>query len=145
MRLDHRGEHVAHGERLAAAGKPVGNGENSAEIVGGVAPLRGEPGIVEVEPPYHRADVEGGLHRIQLEARAGDARALGDRGSRNEGPEKLGARGILERLQAAAERVHEAQPRGVVGFRAPYLVLADVIGDVDEDLVRPGPDIGNRR
>src|SRR5206468_5475243 len=61
----------------------------------------------------------------------------------NNRTQQLGARGILERLQAAAERVDEAQPRGVVGFRAPYLVLADVIGDVDEDLVRPGPDIGN--
>ncbi len=145
VRLDHRGEHVAHDDRSAVAGQPVCDRENSAEVVRGVAPLRGEPGIVEIEPADGRADAEGRLHRVQLEARAGDARALGDRRSRNERPEKLGARGIIEGLQAASERVHQAQPRGVVGFRAFYFIFADIVGDVDEDLVRFGPDIGNGR
>src|SRR5712671_617583 len=143
--LDHRGEDVADGEGRAVARKPVRDRENSTEVVRGVAPLGGVPGIVEIEPADRRADVEGRLHRIQLEARAGDAGAVLNDGARGERPEELGAGGVLQRLQAAAERVHQAQPRGVVGLGAFYFALADVIGDVNEDLVRFGPDIGNRR
>lgn len=67
--LDHGGEDVAHGERLAAdgdgvAGEPVGGGEDAAEVVGGVTPLGREPGVVEVEPADHGADVEGSLDGV---------------------------------------------------------------------------------
>jgi hypothetical protein len=108
-------------------------------------PLGSEPGIVEVEPADHGADVERRLHRIELEARAGDARAVLNDGARDQRPEKLGARGIFERLQAAAQRVHQAETRRAVGLGAFDLVLAYVVRDVDEDFVRLGPDIGNGR
>ena len=39
------------------------------------------------------------------------------------GPEQLGARGILERLEAAAQRIHQAVARRVVGFLALDLEL----------------------
>src|SRR5204863_2236142 len=51
--LDHRGEHVAHDERSAVARKPIGRGENCAEIVGRAAPLRSEPGRA---PPPRQSD-----------------------------------------------------------------------------------------
>ena len=141
--LDHGGEDVAHGERRLAvgdcgAGEPVGDGEDGAEIVGGVAPLGGEPGVVEVEPADDGADVEGGLHGVELVAGAGDARAVGDDGAGDDGAEELGAGGIFEGFKAAAERVDEAVLRGGVGEVAFDLVVERVVGDVGEDFVGGG-------
>ena len=61
--LDHRRQHIAHRARRFAAGdggtrEPIRGGQNGAQVVGGVAPLRGEPSIVEVEPANQGADVE---------------------------------------------------------------------------------------
>jgi hypothetical protein len=80
VRLDHRAQHVADRQRLRAAGKiasrqVVGHGEDAAEIVGRVAPFGREPGVVEVQPADHAADVEGRRHRVELVARARHARA----------------------------------------------------------------------
>jgi hypothetical protein len=60
------------------------------------------------------------------------------------GPRSFVHAGILERLEAAAQRVDEAVARRVVGERARDLLLADVIGDVDEDLVGLGADVADR-
>src|SRR4030067_518707 len=66
-------------------------------------------------------------------------------GSGNDGAEELGAGGVGERLQAAAERVHQAQPRGVVGLGALDVELGGVIGDVHQDLVRFRAHVGTVR
>src|SRR5262245_49322968 len=72
VRLDHRGQHIAHHQRGSSA-RDVGatdivsNRENSSKIVGRMSPLSGEPGVVEIEPANHAADVPGSLHRIELE------------------------------------------------------------------------------
>ena len=73
-----------------------------------MAPFGGEPGVVEVEPANHGADVEGGLHGIELIACAGHARAVGNDRAGHNGAEKLGAGGIFERFEAAAQRVDQA-------------------------------------
>ena len=80
--LDHGGQHVAHGQRRlaarhAAAADEIGHGEDGAQVVGRMAPLGGQPGIVEVEPAHQRADVEGGLLRVEHERRAGHAAPCG--------------------------------------------------------------------
>ena len=93
---------------MARAREPVGDGEDAAEIVGGMAPLGGQPGVVEVEPADHGADVEGGLHGVELIAGAGHARAVGHDGAGDDGAEELGAGGIFEGFKAAAERVDQA-------------------------------------
>ncbi|CAB3773046.1 hypothetical protein LMG29739_06363 [Paraburkholderia solisilvae] len=72
VRLDHADQDVFHRQRLFArcdgvARQPVGGGENAAEVIGRMAPFGGEPGVVEVEPADHRADIERGLDRIELE------------------------------------------------------------------------------
>ncbi len=129
-------EDVAHGEgRLAVAGEPVGGGEDAAEVVGGVAPLGGEPGVVEVEPADEGADVEGCLDGVELVGGAGDAGAVGDDGAGNDRSEELGAGGVFEGFEAAAEGVDEAVAGGVEGEGAGEVVVEDVVGDVDEDLV----------
>ena len=61
------------------------------------------------------ADVEGGLHRVELVAGAGDARAVGDDGAGDDGAEELGTGRIFESFEAAAERVDEAVLGGGVG------------------------------
>ncbi len=57
--LDGGGQHVLDGEGLLAVGDvgaadPVGDREDGANVVRGVAPLGGEPGVVEVEPSDER-------------------------------------------------------------------------------------------
>jgi hypothetical protein len=71
------------------AGKPIGNGKNAAQIVRGVAPLGGQPGVVEVEPANHGADVERSLHRIELKSRAGHLGAVGTMVPGTMGPSSL--------------------------------------------------------
>ena len=75
VRLDHGHEHVAHRQRFAPAREVVRHGEDRTEVVGRVAPLGGEPGVVEVEPAHRRADVEGGLDRVQFKGSSRDPRA----------------------------------------------------------------------
>src|SRR3989454_8922191 len=42
-----------------------------------VAPLGGEPGVVEIEPADHGADIERRLHRVELVARSRHLRPVG--------------------------------------------------------------------
>ena len=138
--LDHGGEDVAHGEGWLAggdggAGEPVGDGEDGAEVVGGVAPLGGEPGVVEVEPADHGADVEGGLDGVELVVGAGDAGAVGDGGAGDDGAEELGAGGEVEGLEAAAEGVDEAVRVRWRRRVAGDVVVEGVVDDVDEEVV----------
>ena len=104
----------ARGDR--GARQPVGRREDAAEVVRRVAPLGGEPRVVEVEPADHRADVERGLHRIELERRARHLRPVRHDGARDDRPEELRARRIGKRLEAAAQRVDQAVARAC---RAP--------------------------
>src|SRR5690606_5981686 len=80
MRLNHGNENVADRQRLVSfgnreTGKVIGNGEDAAEVVRWVAPFGSKPSVVEVEPTDHRADVEGGLDRLQFKRGAGNAGA----------------------------------------------------------------------
>jgi hypothetical protein len=100
---------------VAVASEVVGDGEDGAEVVGGVAPLGGEPGVVVVEPADDGADVEGGLDGVEFVGGAGNACAVRHREAGDEGAEKLGAGGEVEGLEAAAEGVEEAVAGGLVG------------------------------
>jgi hypothetical protein len=108
-----------------------------------VAPLGGEPGVVEVEPPDDGADVEGGGDGIELVGGAGYAGAVLDRGAGDDGPEELGAGRVGEGHDAAGQRVGEAPAGGVVGLGAGDLGVQRVVGEVGEELVRDGADVGN--
>ena len=138
--LDHRGQDVAHGERRLARGnritrQPVGGRENAAEVVRWMTPLGRQPRVVEVEPADHRADVERGLHRIELIRRARHLGAVRDDGSRDDRSHQLGASGVTERLEAAAERIEQTIARGFVRFFAVDAITRHVIGDVDQHLI----------
>ncbi len=116
VRLDHRRQHRAHSQRRVAsgysrAGEPVGDREDAAQVVRRVAPFGGQPGVVEVEPANHCADVEGSLNRVKLKRRAGNLRTVGHHGSGHDRAEQLGAGGILERLETAAEGIDQAVAR----------------------------------
>ena len=140
VRLDRGVEHVAHGQLLAAvaqrlAAEPVGNREDRAEVVGGVAPLGRQPGVVEVEPAHQRADVEGGLDRVEFERRARHQRAARQGRAGHDRPEVLDATFELHRQHRAGQRVEQHVARGVVGLLRVDLVVDDVVGDVDHRLV----------
>src|SRR5262249_20918924 len=116
-----------------------------AQVVGRMSPFGGEPRVVEVEPADDRAEVEGGLDGIELERGAGDLRAVRDDRAGDDRTEELRACRKAQRLEAAAERVHEAIARGVERLLRGDLVRADVVDDVDQDLVRIRPDVADVR
>ena len=143
VRLNQGEQDLAHRERRFAfarcvSAEVIGDGKDAAEIIGGMTPLRSEPGIVEVEPAHHRADIEGGLNRIKFIASARNARALfRHRGSRHEGAEQLGAGGIGEREQGAAEAVHQAESGRMEGFRARDAIHRErIVRDLLQERVR---------
>src|SRR5690606_7371312 len=79
--LDHRREHVTHDKwrlsgRDIALGQVVSHGEDAAEVVGRVAPLGSEPGVIVIEPADDAADVPGGLHRVEPKLRPWHAGAM---------------------------------------------------------------------
>ena len=118
---------------------PVGDCEDGAEIVGRVAPLGREPGVVEIEPADQRADVERGLHRIEFMRRAGYACTVRHQRARHERAEQARAGGILQRFKAAAQRVEQALLRGVESKFAVDAVVAHVVDDVDQHRIRIRP------
>ena len=121
--LDHGLKDVLDGEDLATsqvtAGlvgsvHPVGDGEDGAQVVGGVTPLGGQPAVVEVEPADHRTNVEGGVDGVQLEGGSGDLGTVGDDGAGDDGAKQLGALLEPKTLETAAESVEEDPSCGVV-------------------------------
>ena len=100
-----------------------------------MAPFGREPGVVEVEPAHQRADVEGGLDRIEFERGARHQRAARQRRAGDDRPEVLDAAFELHRQHRAGQRVEQHVARGVVGLLRIDLVVDDVVGDVDHRLV----------
>ncbi len=151
--LDHPAEHVANDGWLPAlhdrlARQIVGDRENAAQIVGRMAPLRGEPRIVEVEPADHRPDVESGLHRVQFERCARHTRATRHYRARHDRSQQPGACRVLERLKAACQRVHQAKAGSVMSLGAADRVAVGIFRNRHEDRVRirtlRGFDVGRR-
>src|SRR2546422_8545534 len=54
---------------LLVSRQPIRDRQDRAEVIRRVAPLGGEPGVVEIEPADHGADIERRLHRVELVAR----------------------------------------------------------------------------
>lgn len=120
--LDHGLEDIADLEDLAiaqvttgtvGAGDPVGDGEDTTQVVGGVTPLSGEPAVVVVQPTDHGTDVEGAIDGVQLVGGTGDAGSVGDDGALNNGAEELGALLEFESLETTAQGVQEDETSGV--------------------------------
>ena len=138
VRLDHSREHIAHRDRLAGAREVVGHGENSAQIIRRVAPLRRQPRVIEVEPANHGADVEGRVDGIEFVGGAGNARAVGEGGARNHGPHQFRAGRIFQRLEAAGQSIHEAVAGGLIGELAVDPEAQSVVGDRRQDVIGRG-------
>jgi hypothetical protein len=120
--LDHGLEDIADLEDLAiaqvtagtvGAGDPVGDGEDTTQVVGGVTPLSSEPAVIVIEPTDHGTDVEGAIDGVQLVGGTGDAGSVRDDGALNNGAEKLGALLELKSLETTAQGVQEDETGGV--------------------------------
>ncbi len=148
VRLDHAREHVAHGERRLARGRGV-----AREPVGG---QRMPPRLSEGWP--HSAASQVSLKSSQriiapmLNAACTGSSWNGVPGTfapcgtivpGTIGPSSLVQAGILQRLEAAAQRVHQAVARGLVGLPRGDLVFAGVVDDVDQDAVGIGADVAD--
>ena len=148
VRLDDGGEHRAHGERRLAGGhgvaaEPVGRGQNAAQVVAGMAPLRRQPGVIEVQPANQRADVEGRLHRVKLKLGARNLGAVGNHRALDDGAEQLAGSRVFERFQAAAQGVDQDVARRVVGKLGLDRVVERVVDDIDDNLVPFGADVAD--
>jgi hypothetical protein len=146
VRLDHGREHVAHGQwRLArgdgVARAPIGGSKNGTDVVGRVPPFRRQPAVVEIEPADHGADIEGGLHGIELELRARHPGAIRYDRSRHDGSQELPAGGIAQRRKRAAKRINETMACRLIGERARDLISEHIIGDIGKNTIRLRSDI----
>ena len=145
VRLDGRGQDIAHREQLAAfrtrlAAQVIGNGEDATQVIGGMAPLSREPGVVEVEPAIHGADIERRHDGLEFVRRAGDAGTARQRRAGHDGAHELGAGRVVECLEAAGQGIQQAVVGGLERKIGIDLVVADVVGDVGEGLVPVGTD-----
>src|ERR1051326_3664078 len=100
MGLDGSGQNVAHFERSfafrrGAARTVIGYRQNRTEVVRGVAPFGGKPGIVIIEPADSTADIKSGFDRVELKRSPRNARTVGDNSARYGGAKVAPARGIL--------------------------------------------------
>ena len=128
VRLDHRGQDTSfilngvwlRDSQSAVARMPPRLSEGD--------PIGREPGVVEIEPADHRAEVPGRLHRVELELGPGHLGAARRHGLQVDQPEQL-VRQVFQRLEAAAQRVHQAVARGVVRLLAGDQELGRVIRD----------------
>ncbi len=75
--------------RRRRAREPIGDGKNAAQIVRRMAPLGSKPGIVEIEPADHRANIESRLDGVELEEVPGTLGAIGHDGAGTIGPSSL--------------------------------------------------------
>src|SRR5512135_808122 len=100
-----------------------------------MAPFRGQPCVVEVEPADHRAYIEGRLHRVQLKLGTRYLCAVRHDRTVDNWAEKFRTGRIAQGLKAAAEAVHKTAAGRIEGFTGVYFVVADIIGDVHHDLV----------
>lgn len=66
---------------LVGTGKPICYSEDTAKVVGGMAPFCGEPAVVVVEPSDSSADVEGTPNGVELVRGSGDFGAVGNDGA----------------------------------------------------------------
>ncbi|MNH28844.1 hypothetical protein D3C79_890370 [compost metagenome] len=135
MGHDHRLKHHAHAQGRFAIGhtflrEVIGHGQDAAEVVRGMPPLGGQPGVVVVEPTDDTTDVPSGLDRVQAVAGTRHPRAERHHGPFHQWPQVLGTFGEAQRQQAAAQGIHQAVARRVQRLRRFGLEAQDVISDV---------------
>ena len=139
---DHRGvEDIGDGHRLPRSREVIGDGEDRAEVVGGMPPLRREPRIVVVEPADQRSGLEGRLHRVELVRRRRDTGAVRHDGAGHDRAQQ-GSAGLVRRGECgAAERVREHEPRGAERRFREVARLERVACELDEQRVGLRPEV----
>ena len=140
MRLDHRGQYVAHGQRIFAFGEVaarnvIGHGKDRTKVVRRMTPFGCQPGVVEVEVADQHAQVERGLGGLQFMAGARHTGPALHLRAGHHRPQQARAARELHRQHGAGEAVHQAVAGGGIGLVAVDLVVADVIRDILHDLV----------
>ena len=138
VRLDHGGQDVAESYcRLALLTvEIVRDRKNTAKVVGGMSPLGCEPGVIEIEPPNYRSDIERCRYRIELERFTGDPRAAGELSAGYNRAEQLLASGIVECEDAATQRIEQTVEGGAAGFSASRIPFEYIVGDTRQQFVR---------
>jgi hypothetical protein len=133
-------QHPRHGQRHLAGRAvvprdPVGNTEDRTQIVGAVAPLPGEPSVVELQPANQRSDVEGGIHGTELQGRSRGLRSVGDVARRLQRTKESLAARVRQRRNRAAKRVQQTVLRHPDRIITRHAIVAHVISDPLHDVV----------
>ena len=137
VRLDHGRQNILHREwcfafSAAASAQIIGHRQDAAQVIRRVTPLCGEPGVIEVEPADHCADIECGSDRFELVGGSRHARTARQGRSRNDRAEQFRACRIIERLKSAGQRVHQAVMRGIKSELASDFRIANVVGNIGQ-------------
>ncbi len=142
MGLDHGRQQIVNGERghrLAAPGQIIGNGQNPAQVIAGMPPLRGKPGVIEIKPAYQASNVECRLHGIEFKMGSRHPRPTGQDCPRHDRSQPLNARGEFQRQQHAPQAVHQTQLRGVIRLAAVDCRVGNIVRDQRQDFIGGGP------
>lgn len=100
MRLDHSLQDITNLQDLAlsnvstspvCARNPVGNGKDTAQVVGRMTPFGRKPAVIVIEPSDHGTDVESSIDRIELIRSSGNFGTVGDHGAVHDRTEQFGA------------------------------------------------------
>ncbi|MNZ85598.1 hypothetical protein D3C78_1043940 [compost metagenome] len=132
---DHGLKHCAHAQGWLSIGhtflrKMIGHGKDATEVIRGVPPFGGQPGVVVVEPTDGTTDVPGSLDRVQAVAGARHSCAMWHHRALHQRPQVLGALREAQCQQAATQRVHQAVARRVQRLCGPDLIAEDIVSDV---------------
>ncbi len=139
MGLDHLGQYVANFDRLAATRQIIRHGQDTAQIIRRVTPFSRQPGVVEIQPANHAADIERRVDGIEFVRGPGHARAAGEGRAGNHGPHELGAGRIFQRLKTTGKRVHQTIARRLVSQRTGDLEAERVIRDCRQQMIGGWP------
>lgn len=116
MGLDHSLEHFVDGWDLSVTQRatgtvgprdPVGNSEDTTQVVGWMTPFGGQPAVIVVQPPDHGADVESAIDGVELIWGTEDLGAIGDGGAGHNGPKKFCAFLEFQGLQTTTDGIEE--------------------------------------
>ncbi len=113
--------------------------QDAAEIVRRMSPFSCEPGVVEVQPANHRANIERTHDGLEFVGRTGNSCTARECCARYDGAQESGTGRVIKRLKTAGERIHQAIMRGLVCKIAVDVCFANVVRDVDKHLVGLGP------
>ena len=141
--LHHGAKHLGDGQRLSPLSnifktEVIGCRKDAAQVVRRMPPFGGQPGVVEIQPAHHGADIERRHHRIQAIRRSRHPRPVFHLSAGDHRPQQLGAGRKLKGQHGAGKTIQQTIIRGVARLFAPRLATQNIVGDLLQQVVGLG-------